>query len=135
MTTTSAEAFQLAKDLQEASSLVSQQRFAQWDKISPKRRQELDDLAWDLLSASSTMLTIAVGRLLDQAEQSVAELNKATAKAKTAIKTINDVKQIIVVATALTGLAAALIAASASGNPAALGPALANLLKAVKPAK
>lgn len=107
---TSDDAFQLSKAFRDASVTLGDYRFANWTQLKPRQRKAIEDAEWSLLNASADMTTVAVGLVLDESQTSLQDLRKATAKASYAIKRLKTVGQVIEVATAAVGLAAAVIA-------------------------
>jgi len=109
MKLTADDAFDLSKQFRDAAVSLGNYRFDNWDDLTNAQRQDLEDDEWSLLNASSDMITKAVGLALDESELTLSELQASTTKAKKAIKTLKTVGQVIGVATALVGLAAAII--------------------------
>lgn len=110
MAITSDQAFDLARRLRSASVALGDYRFELWDDLTRKRRERIEELEWDLMLEAMKVTTAAVGLALDEADTSLTQVRAATAKAKSAIKTLDDVRRVIAVATALVGLAAAVAA-------------------------
>src|ERR1700740_3220355 len=109
MSTISAnQALQLAKDYNESAHAVGDFRIKNWDRLSPEDRLVLGNLGRSLLDHSQDLITYAVGKILDDTQASLNVIRKATADANQAIKTINEIKQVITIATALVTLAAAI---------------------------
>src|SRR5215472_1161517 len=98
---TSDDAFALSKSFRDLSVALGDFRFAHWNT--------LEDEEWSLLNSASDMITKAVGLTLDESQAGAARLKSATASAQKAVKTLNDVRKIITVATASVGLAAAIV--------------------------
>jgi len=106
---TSDDAFALSKSFRDLSVALGDFRFAHWNTLSESDRTTLEDEEWSLLNSASDMITKAVGLTLDESQAGVARLKSATASAQKAVKTLNDVRKIITVATASVGLAAAIV--------------------------
>jgi alkylhydroperoxidase/carboxymuconolactone decarboxylase family protein YurZ len=117
-----ADGFELARSFDAAAVAVKDRLFADWDRLTPKQRQELDDAFWDMTTVAMTLRTKAVGGLLARASLSVAALSAQTERAKKALATLEDIRKAIKVATAALGLVTTVSAAVASGNVSALGP-------------
>ena len=126
MALTSDDAFDLSESIRGIAVALGDYRFKTWDSLSPKDRQALEDAEWSLLDASSNIRTQAVGLVLDETQTSVAKLKATTAKARKAIKTINDVKKGIAIAAATIALAGAI----ASKDPGAIAKAAKGLYDA-----
>ncbi len=110
MAISSDQAFDLARRLRSASVALGDYRFEQWEDLTKKRRERIEGLEWDLMLEAMKVTTAAVGLALDEADTSLTQVREATAKAKAAIKTLDDVRKVVAVATALVGLAAAVAA-------------------------
>jgi len=106
---TSDDAFALSKSFRDLSVALGDFRFAHWNTLSESDRTTLEDEEWSLLNSASDMITKAVGLTLDESQAGAARLKSATASAQKAVKTLNDVRKIITVATASVGLAAAIV--------------------------
>jgi len=106
---TSDDAFALSKSFRDLSVALGDFRFAHWNTLSESDRSTLEDEEWSLLNSASDMITKVVGLTLDESQAGVARLKSATASAQKAVKTLNDVRKVITVATASVGLAAAIV--------------------------
>ena len=106
---TSDDAFALSKSFRDLSVAIGDYRFSHWNTLSAADRTTLENEEWSLLNAASDMITKAVGLTLDESQAGVARLNGAAATAQKAVKTLNDVRKVITVATASVGLAAAIM--------------------------
>eukprot|EP01032_Pedospumella_encystans_P004166 gene4166-4932_t len=78
--------------------------------VPEAQRDTLRSLEVTLLNVATDLVTQAVGKVLDDAQQSVDDLLAVTSQARDVIGRIADVKQNIAIATALIGLAAAISA-------------------------
>jgi hypothetical protein len=106
---TSDDAFALSKSFRDLSVSIGDFRFAHWNTLSETDRKTLEDEEWSLLNASSDMVTKAVGLTLQESEGGAKKLQGAAASAQKAVKTLNNVRKVIEVATASVGLAAAIV--------------------------
>jgi ssDNA-binding replication factor A large subunit len=109
MPLTSADALNLAKAFRDLSVTIGDYRFTNWNALSVDDRKTLEDEEWSLLNASSDMVTKAVGLALDESDPGAQKVQGAAAAAQKAVKTLNEVRKVITVATAAVGLAAAII--------------------------
>jgi|COG998Drversion2_1049125.scaffolds.fasta_scaffold276784_2 hypothetical protein len=110
------QAFDLTRRLRGTSLELGNYRFEHWNELTRKQREKLEMLEWNLMLNAMRVQTAAVGLALDEADTSLTQIRKATARAKRAIKTLDTVRKVVAVATALVGLAAAI----ASKDPAAV---------------
>ena len=112
----SEQLFALSKSLRETSVAIGDYRFANWDALKPKQRSQLEGAEWSLLNASSDVTTIAVGLVLDESQWAFDKLKGLIEKSNKTLKTLNQVREAINLATAAVGLAGAII----SKNPQAI---------------
>lgn len=123
MKITSNEARALSKEFRELSISLGNHRFDHWEELTPGKRQQIEDLEWTLLNFASDLTTMAVGLTLDESKASMTKIKKSINKAKTAVKTLNDIKKIIKVAESGVQLAAAIL----SKDPGAIAKAIGNV--------
>jgi hypothetical protein len=130
ITLTADDALKLSAQFRNTSIAVGDYLYApeNWAKIPEKERATLQSLEVTLLNVASDLVTRAVGVIIAEAEQSVAELVEATGHARDVIKIIDNVTRTITVVTAMIGLAAVI----PTGNAGAIFGALKNLRSAVK---
>lgn len=121
------QARQLSRWFHDLSVELGNYRFDHWNDLSPTRRKALEDAQWSLLSSSSDMTTLAVNITLDDSEKEFKDLQQATDKAKNTVKTLDNIRTVLQVATALVTLAAAIV----SENPSAIIGALQGVIKAI----
>ncbi len=126
-TITPQQALDLAASYNKASSALGDFRLNNWDKLSPTQRKQTAKIGRDLLGYSQTLITDAVGKLLDDTQSSLDKIKQATAEANHAIETINTIKKVINIAAALLTLAAAI----STENPGGIVQALQGLISAV----
>lgn len=103
------DAFDLSKQFRDLGINLGNYRFANWSTLTPTQRRDLEDEEWSLLNASSDMTTKAVGLALEESEINVQNITSSVGKAKRAIKKLEKVSEVINVATAAVGLAAAIV--------------------------
>ncbi len=109
MPLTSDDAFVLSKSFRDLSVSIGDFRFKNWRTLSEADRKTLEDEEWSLLNASSDMVTKAVGLTLDESQAGVQRVQGAAVAAQKAVKTLNEVRKVINVATAAVGLGAAIV--------------------------
>jgi hypothetical protein len=130
MPLTADDAFQLARNFREVAKQIGDTRTGKWDTLTPDQRQTLENEEWDLLSSSMSMRTKAVGIVLEEAKTSLAKIVRVTDHARKAIKTLENVRAAIGIASAVVTLAAAIL----SKDPQAIAKASQTLLGQVKEA-
>ena len=130
MPLTANDAFELARNFREVAKQVGDTRTGKWDTLTPDQRQTLENEEWDLLSSSMSMRTKAVGIVLEGAKTSLAKIVRVTDHARKAIKTLENVREVISIASAVVTLAAAIL----SKDPQAIAKASQTLLGQVKEA-
>ena len=104
------DAFELSKQFRDLGINLGNYRFANWNTFTPTQRRDLEDEEWSLLNSSSDMTTKAVGLALEESEINAQNIKSSVGKAKRAIKKLEKVTEVIKVATAAVGLAAAIVA-------------------------
>ncbi len=124
------QALEIAREFLEMSHDLNSYRFANWKRLTKSQRQNMENVAWDLLNYSSSFVTDAVGITLADMEGDLKTIAGAMAEAKKAVATIEEAKDVIKVATALVQLGGAL----ASRQPSAIIRAAAEAYKAAKSA-
>jgi hypothetical protein len=110
MSLSTEDAFELSKQFRDLAINLGNYRFANWNILTPTQRHDLEDEEWSLLNSSSDMTTKAVGLALEESESTVQSITSSVGKAKRAIKKLEKVGEVIKVATAAVGLAAAIVA-------------------------
>jgi hypothetical protein len=128
MPLTADDAFELARNFREVAKQVGDTRTGKWDALTPDQRQTLENEEWDLLSSSMSMRTKAVGIVLEEAETSLAKIVRVTDHARKAIKTLENVRAAIGIASTVVTLAAAIL----SKDPQAIAKASQTLLGQIK---
>lgn len=107
---TSDDAFELSKQFRDLAISLGNYRFTNWQGLTANQRRDLEDEEWSLLNASSDMTTKAVGLALEESEINLQAVKSSVGKAKRAVKKLEKVGDVIKVATAAVGLAAAIVA-------------------------
>jgi hypothetical protein len=130
MPLTADDAFELARNFREVAKQIGDTRTGKWDTLTPDQRQTLENEEWDLLSSSMSMRTKAVGIVLEEAKSSLAKIVRVTDRARKAIKTLENVRAAIGIASTVVTLAAAIL----SKDPQAIAKASQTLLGQVKEA-
>jgi len=110
MPLTSTEALELSKQFRDLANDLGNYRFSNWSTLTPTQKRDLEDEEWSLINAASDMTTKAVGLALEESEVNFQSIKSSVGKAKKAIKKLEKVGQVITVATATVGLAAAIMA-------------------------
>jgi len=128
MSVTAAEARVLGEQFRSLCLKIETFRFSHFEKLTAAERKKLEEHEWDLLNASSEMVTTACGQTMSEAETSLEELTGAAKEAGKAVERLEDVKKVITMAAAAAGLAAAICAKDLS----AVKTSCKSLLKAVK---
>ena len=126
-TITPVQALQLASSYNDSANELGQFRLRNWDNLSPDDRAVTANIGKRLIGYSQSLVTDAVGKLLDDTQASLAAIKLATADANHTIQTINSIKKVINVAAALVTLAAAI----STENPAGIAQGLQDVVSAV----
>lgn len=126
---TSEQAFQLAQAYQELAAALTKYRFDNWNSMIPEDRQRLEDYEWTLTTYSSDFNQKSVILLLTapKTQEAVVNIVTTTKNLTQAVKTLQGINKILTIATAAFTLGGAII----SGNPSAIGNAIAGAISAV----
>ena len=116
-----ADALVLAKLFKQAATSLGQYQLDHWDGLSADNRGALTEEEYTLLDYSQSLVTYAVGAILDDAQISLDQIKKATQEANNAIETAQDIKKALGIASALVTLGAAIAAGNPSGIASAVG--------------
>ncbi|MDF1800706.1 MAG: hypothetical protein P1V81_16140 [Planctomycetota bacterium] len=108
------QARELAETFRKLAIQTSEYRAANWAKLKPSQRQDLADAFWSLLNASTDMETRAVGLVIEGSEAALKQLTKATNKARTTVKRIDNAQKAIAIVDKAIGLAGAIALGDAS---------------------
>src|SRR5579864_3085523 len=125
---TADEAIALAKSYNESGNAIGQFRLKYWDQMSDEQRLVLGNIANSLFDHSQDLTTYAAGKILDDTQASLAQIQKATAQANQVIQRINGIRKVITIGTALVSLGAAIY----TENPSGIASALEGVVNAVK---
>jgi hypothetical protein len=123
MPTSKAQARELSMIFLDLSNSLQKYRIDEWDELTAAQHKEIGGIAWSLHNYSDDFTTTAVGLALNDLEADLEAIRRATAKAKRIVATIETVKDIITVASAVVVLGGAI----ASKNPAAIAKAAKDL--------
>jgi len=115
-----ADARAIARDYHDIALSLGAYRFANWERLSPSRRAELERLQWTLLTYSSDMTARAIELEVDDLDTALAALARAVKSLKRAVKHARDVRAAISAAARAVTLGAAI----ATGNAVALAAAV-----------
>lgn len=129
------QGFQLAMALDAAADAIKSRLHDDWHSLKPSQRKELEDAFWDTLSNAMRIRTAAVDRLLRDAETDLQALTRLTGQAQRLVRSLDDVRAAIKMATAIFSLAAAVAAAVAAPNQASVVAAARALQAAVAAAE
>jgi hypothetical protein len=110
------QARELARGFLELSHALGTWRFDHWSEIAATDRKRLEEEEWDLLNASSTLVTRAVGLSLDDLEKDLGAIRNGTLLAKRAVARLRGVKDAIALAASFVTLSGAIVA----GSPVAI---------------
>ncbi len=128
MPITKDQARDLGRAFLDLSHALGNYRFDHWGDLTPSQRTQIESSEWSLLNASSDLTTTAVGIELDDMEQDLDALKKATDRALAVVDDLERVKDILSLAAAAVTLGGAIV----SQQPAAIATAAKGLLEAAK---
>lgn len=105
---TDADALALAEQYRQASGALRKYRLDSGSKLSRPRQEELKQLEASLRDAATDMTTTAAAIVINESQTNLTELRAIHQEAIDVLDTINGVKKVIDVVTALLGLASAI---------------------------
>lgn len=123
MPLTKEQARTISRNFLELSHELGSYRFANWDRLTPSQRQQIESIEWDVLNYSSSFITTAVGITLGNLQDDLRVINEATSQAKKVVATIQEVKDVLQIAAGVVMLGGAI----ASRNPSAIAGAAQDL--------
>ncbi|MET0266779.1 MAG: hypothetical protein ABW202_14315 [Duganella sp.] len=102
------DALELAEQYRQASSALRKYRLGNSNKLSQPRQDELKQLEASLRDAARDMTTTAAIIVINESQTNLAELRAIHQEAIEVLDTINGIKKVIDIVTALLGLASAI---------------------------
>ncbi len=120
-TLAAADARAIARDYHDIALSLGAYRFANWERLSPARRAELERLQWTLLTFSSDMSTRAIALQVDDLDESLTALKRAVKSLKRAVKHAADARSAISAAARAVTLGAAIVTGNAVALAATIG--------------
>lgn len=120
-----AQAFELARQFNEVAQKLAAYRFANWGKLTPGQRTDLENQEWTIRNYSSDFTALSIKVDVANLAQTLSSIKRATDKMKTAVKNLEQIGKIIKVATIMITIGAAVT----TGNPAAIAAAVSEAMK------
>lgn len=114
---------ELARHFFAVAQSVTEFREARWNQLSRSQHQQLSRLQWSVYNHTDDLLALSSVMALDEVEETISRVDKATQRAARTLKTTEDVNRVIGIATQVIRLGGAVI----SQSPLAIIAALADL--------
>jgi len=121
---TAKQAKNLAKLFTSFAATVQAYRDKNYTTMSPEEEMKFGELICELTTLSNELITTAVGMLLDDAANSLAQIQDAIKEADQAIGKLKEIQHTLSVITAVVGLAATIT----TGNFTGILPAIQNVI-------
>ena len=119
-TLTAEQSRALAKEYSELASALADYRFTSWDELNAAQRAEIESQEWTLRRMSSEMANQAIHLTVEASDSTIAEISRAVARLKSAVRHVAEVKRALTIAAAAVTLGGAI----ASEDGLAIGEAL-----------
>ena len=120
---TAREVKELAKHFFSVARSLTDYREDHWDRLSKQEHQQLSRWQWSVYNSTDDLLALSAVMALDEAQETIDRIRKATQRANRTIRTTDDVKRVITIATQVVRLSGAVM----SQSPLAIIAALADL--------
>ena len=128
-TPTAEQSRALAKEYSELASAFADYRFTSWDELNAAQRAEIESQEWTLRRMSSEMANQAIHLTVEASGSTIAEIARAVARLKSAVRHVAEVKRALTIAAAAVTLGSAI----AGENALAIGEALRKAWSAAEP--
>lgn len=123
---TSQQVRELSKYFFSVAQSLTQFREMHWSTLTKAQHQQLSRLQWSVYNSTDDLLALSSVMALDEAQETLSQISKATQQARRTIETTEDVGQVISIATQVIRLGGAVM----SQSPLAIIAALADLTNA-----
>ena len=120
---TAREVKELARHFFAVARSLTDYREAHWERLSKSEHQQLSRWQWSVYNSTDDLLALSSVMALDEAQETIDRIRKATQRANRTIKTTEDVNRVIAIATQVVRLSGAVM----SQSPLAIIAALADL--------
>jgi hypothetical protein len=115
-TLTAQQANNLANNFLGLARAIGDYRFDNWNTLSKAENQKLGDFQWSILSYGEDILALSTALVMDDVQDSLAQINNVTLEIKETIKSLNQLQKAINVAASIVSLGGAIV----SKNPQAI---------------
>lgn len=113
---TALQANDLANNFLGLAQAIGDYRFDNWNTLSKTENQKLGNFQWSILSYGEDILALSTALVMDDVQDSLAQINKVTLEIKETIKSLNQLQKAINVAASIVSLGGAIV----SKNPQAI---------------
>ena len=115
-TLTAQQAKFLSNNFLGLAQAIGDYRFDNWNMLSKAENKKLGDLQWLILSYGEDILALSTSLVMDEVQDSLAQINNVTLEIKETIKSLNQLQKAINVAASIVSLGGAIV----SKNPKAI---------------
>lgn len=113
---TAQQANDLANNFLGLAQAIGDYRFDNWNTLSKTENQKLGNFQWSILSYGEDILALSTALVMDDVQDSLAQINNVTLEIKETIKSLNQLQKAINVAASIVSLGGAIV----SKNPQAI---------------
>lgn len=113
---TAQQANDLANNFLGLAQAIGDYRFDNWNTLSKTENQKLGNFQWSILSYGEDILALSTALVMDDVQDSLAQINKVTLEIKETIKSLDQLQKAINVAASIVSLGGAIV----SKNPQAI---------------
>jgi hypothetical protein len=113
---TAQQANDLANNFLGLAQAIGDYRFDNWNTLSKTENQSLGNFQWSILSYGEDILALSTALVMDDVQDSLAQINNVTLEIKETIKSLNHLQKAINVAACIVSLGGAIV----SKNPQAI---------------
>ncbi len=122
---TAAQTFELARQFNEVAQKLGAYRFANWSKLTPGQRTNLENQEWTIRNYSSDFVALSIKLDVADVAQTLTGIKRGTDRMKAAVKNLEQIAKIIKVATIMISIGAAVT----TGNPTVIAAAVSEAMK------
>jgi hypothetical protein len=113
---TAQQANDLANNFLGLAQAIGDYRFQNWNSLPKTENQRLGNFQWSILSYGEDILALSTALVMDDVQDSLAQINQVTLEIKETIKSLDQLQKTINVAASIVSLGGAIV----SKNPKAI---------------
>lgn len=122
------QANELANNFLGLAQAIGDFRYTRWNDLTHEQNQKLGSLQWSVLNHGEDMLALSTTLVINDVQESLAEIKAVTQQIKTTIHSLQDIQKGINIAAAIVTLGATII----SKNPESISMAIEDMVNTWK---